>query len=583
MNSYQSAKEEIKRAADIAELIGQFVQLKKTGQNYVGLCPFHSEKDPSFTVSPAKQMFHCFGCKKGGDIFAFWMEYHKMTFPQVLRDLADRYHITLPEKQLTPSERGKMELRELLFKINEAASEYFHHLITKSGEGNPGREYLHKRSIPEEIISEFRLGYAPDEWDGLIGFLRRKKIDMKKAEQAGLVIPKKNRGYYDRFRGRVIFPIFNLRRQIVGFGGRVLDDSLPKYLNTPETPVFQKGECLYGLHASYKPIRASRRAVVVEGYTDVLALKRHGFHEAVATLGTALTRHHIRILKGYASEAVVVFDSDAAGEAAAIRSLSFFLNEGLSARVTVLPEGHDPDSFVNTNGLNGFLDLLKSSVPMFDFYLDSKLSQSGSGVEGQVSILKEILPVFSELKNAAQQALYLRRLSQKMGIAESAVLAELRSWQTRHSWKGANESLRERLSASVVKRTDDLHLLNLFIHYPKTMDRLMTIDYKVLLSDPVVIRIFDSVQEIYAGERDIKPEDVLDRLRGDSARERFREAMLSAPICPSDMVEQALNEFEAKIQKINLSQSINEAKERGDIEGLNQLLKSKSNRQGQRL
>ena len=277
---------------------------------------------------------------------------------------------------------------------------------------------------------------------------------------------------------------------------------------------------------------------------------------------------------------MVVFDSDAAGEAAAIRSLSFFLNEGLSARVTVLPEGHDPDSFVNKNGLNGFLDLLKSSVPMFDFYLDSKLSQLGNGIEGQVSILKEILPVFSELKNAAQQALYLRRLSQKMGIAESAVLAELRSWQTRHSWKGANDSLRERLSASVVKRTDDIHLLNLFIHYPKTMDKLMNIDYKVLLSDPVVIKIFDSVQEIYTGERDITPEDVLDRLSEGSARERFREAMLSAPICPSDMVEQALSEFEAKIHKINLSQSINEAKERGDIEGLNQLLKLKSEAQG---
>jgi DNA primase len=583
MNSHQSAKEELKRAADIVELIGQFVQLKKAGQNHVGLCPFHSEKAPSFTVSPAKQMFHCFGCKKGGDVFAFWMEYHKVSFPQALRDLADRYHITLPEKQLTPSEKRKTELRELLFKINERAAEYFHHVLKKSEKGKPGIAYLGKRSIPEQIISEFRLGYAPDEWDGLIGFLKRAKVDMEKAVQAGLIIPKKNSGYYDRFRGRVIFPIFNLRQQIVGFGGRVLDDSLPKYLNSPETTIFHKSECLYGLHASHKPIRESNRAVVVEGYTDVLALKRHGFHEAVATLGTALTREHIRTLKGYANQAVVVFDSDAAGEAAAIKSLSFFLNEGLSARVMVLPEGDDPDSFVNKNGLNDFLDLLSGSIPMFDFYLDRKLAHMGDGVEGQVSVLKEILPVLSELKNAAQQSLYLKRLSQKTGITESAVSAELRNWQTYHSWKVDNDGLGERLSASKVKKIDDLHLLNLFVHYPQTIDRLMNLDYKVLLSDPVVIGIFESVEEICTGEEDIKPANILERLEGDSTKERFRETMLSAPIYPHDMVEQALNEFEAKIHRIRRSESINKAREQGDIEGLNQLLKSKGNRQGQTL
>jgi len=330
MDPYQSAKEEIKRAADIAELIGQYVQLKKAGLNHVGLCPFHSEKDPSFTVSPSKQMFHCFGCKKGGDIFDFWMEYHKVSFAQAMRDLAGRYHVTLPERELTPSQRRKMELSELLFKINGTAAEYFHHVLTKSEKGRSGRAYLDKRSIDKDVIREFMLGYATEEWDGLTAFLKRKKVDMNKAAQAGLIIAKKNGGYYDRFRGRVLFPIYNLRKQIMGFGGRVLDDSLPKYLNTPETPVFHKGELLYGLHAAYQSIRESNRAVIVEGYTDVLALKKHGFNEAVATLGTALTRDHIRKLKGYTKEAVVVFDADAAGKGAAIKSLPLFLNEGLS-------------------------------------------------------------------------------------------------------------------------------------------------------------------------------------------------------------------------------------------------------------
>jgi DNA primase len=578
MGDYQSAKEEVRRAADIVELIGQFVQLRKAGQNYVGLCPFHSEKDPSFTVSPSRQMFHCFGCKKGGDVFSFWMDYHKVAFPQALKDLADRYQVSLPEKPLTPFEREKMELKELLFKLNGIAAEYFHGILTRSEKGGPGRTYFDKRSIPKETILEFTLGYAPDEWDGLVRFFETKKMDLGKAAQAGLLIPRKNGGYYDRFRGRIIFPILNLRQQIVGFGGRVLDDSLPKYVNTPETPIFHKGESLYGLHVAYKSIRDSGRAVVVEGYTDVLALSRHGFDQAVATLGTALTRDHVRRLKGYAKEAVVVFDADSAGKAAAIKSLSSFMNEGLSSRVTVLPEGNDPDTYVNKNGLDSFLALLDTSLPMFEYYLDLKLSQTGDEVEGQVSALKEILPVLGELNNASQQSLYVRRLSEKLGVSESAVLEELGSWQRHHAWRGDEGDLRERLSASKAKNIDDFHLLNLFIHYPHTMERLMDLDCKVLLSDPVVRGIFDSLHEIHGREGRMAPADILERLPGDSARERFREAMLSSPIYPNDMVEQALDEFEAKIQKIKLAESNIKAIQEGDLERSNRILELKRKR-----
>ncbi len=578
MGDYESAKEEVRRAADIVELIGQFVQLRKAGQNYVGLCPFHSEKDPSFTVSPSRQMFHCFGCKKGGDIFSFWMDYHKVAFPQALKDLADRYRVPLPEKPVTPFEKEKMELNELLFKLNGMAADYFHGILTRSEKGRPGRAYFDKRSITKETILEFGLGYAPDEWDGLVRYFERKRMDLGKAAQAGLLIPRKNGGYYDRFRGRIIFPILNLRQQIVGFGGRVLDDSLPKYVNTPETPIFHKGEFLYGLHVAYKSIRDSERAVVVEGYTDVLALRRHGFEEAVATLGTALTREHARRLKGYAKEAVVVFDADSAGKAAALKSLSSFMNEGLSSRVTVLPEGNDPDSYVNNNGLSSFLALLDASVPMFEYYLDLKLSHKGDEVEGQVSILKEILPVLGELNNASQQSLYVRRLSEKLGVTESVVLKELGTWQKHHSWKGDESLLRERLSASKAKNVDDFHLLNLIIHYPHTMERLMDLDCKVLLSDPVVRGIFDSLYEIHGSEGKMAPADILERLQGDSARGRFREVMLSSPIYPNDMVEQALDEFEAKIHKIKLAESNIEAIQEGDLERSNRILELKRKR-----
>jgi DNA primase len=580
MESFQSAKEEVKRAADIVELIGQYVQIKKAGQNYIGLCPFHSEKDPSFTVSPSKQMFHCFGCKKGGDVFAFWMEYHKVPFPQALKDLADRYQVSLPEKPLSPFEKEKMELKTSLLEINRVAAEYFHGMLIRSEKGGPGRAYFARRSIPREVIREFSLGYVPDEWDGLVGYLRGKKMNLDKAAQSGLVIPKKNGGYYDRFRGRVIFPIFNMRQQIVGFGGRVLDDSLPKYINTPETPIFHKGGFLYGLHASHKSIRDNGRAVIVEGYTDVLALRRSGFQEVAGTLGTALTREHIRSLKGYAEEAVVVFDSDSAGKAAAIKSLSSFMNEGLSSRVMVLPEGDDPDSYLSKNELSSFLALLEGAVPMFDYYLDSKLAQGGDAVERQVDLLNEVLPVLAELDQVSQQSLYLRRLSERLGIAESIIRTELQNWHKHHMGEAPKNDLRERLSISRAKNVDDLYLLNVLIHHPQAINRLMKLDYRVILSDPVVVGIFDAIHEVYTEKGVRTPSDVLGLLKDEQAREQFREAMLTPPIFGDERVEQALNGFEDKIHGIKMTESKIRAAQQGDLEGLNRILELKREREG---
>ncbi|MFC1531972.1 DNA primase [Thermodesulfobacteriota bacterium] len=577
MDSYQSAKEEIKRTANIAELIGQYVQLKKTGQNYVGLCPFHGEKDPSFTVSPSKQMFHCFGCKKGGDIFKFWMEYHKVSFPQAMKDLAEKYRVTLPERKLTPSQRKNKELRELLFEINMTAADYFHHILIKTNRGRPGREYLEKRSLDEDVIKGFTLGYAPVEWDDLTRFLKSKRVDMDKAVKAGLIIPNKNGGYYDRFRGRVVFPIFNLQNQVTGFGGRVLDESLPKYLNTPETPIFHKGELLYGLHAAYQPIRESGRAVIVEGYTDVLALKRHGFNEAVATLGTALTIEHIRKLKGYTKEVVVVFDSDTAGKGATIKSLPLFLNEGLSSRVMVLPEDEDPDSYINRRGLKAFLERLDNSIPMFEFYLDLKISQVNEGVEGQVDLLKEIIPVLSDLNSDSHRSLYIRRLSEKSGIAESIALSELRNLRASRPGEEYEKVLRKNLSRLRMEPSPERDLLSLMVHYPRVMSSFIDSDYQVLLSDPNIKEIFRCMDETYRDESNIESNKIFEKLEDESAREKFREVMLSPPICPEEALEQAVNEFKNKISKVRISKSLRETI--GDVERSTPLLNMVKDRQ----
>ena len=575
MESYQAAKEDIKRSADIVELIGQYVQLKKAGLNHIGLCPFHGDKDPSFTVSHTKQRFHCFGCKKGGDVFTFWMEYHKVSFPQALKDLAERYNIVLPEKKMTPSQRRALDLKEMLYRINSAASGYFNYILEKTGKGNRGIEYFEKRSINLDIVSKFKLGYALEEWDSLVSFLSKKNVDLEKAEKAGLIIPKKNGGYYDRFRGRVIFPIFDMEGRVAGFGGRVLDNSLPKYLNTPETPVFHKGELLYGLNTAFTNIRETGRVIIVEGYTDVLALNRHGFHEAVATLGTALTQSHIRKLKGFTKEIIVVFDSDAAGKNAAIKSLPLFLNEGLTARVMILPEGDDPDTFINNKGLDAFLDLLEKSVSMFDFYIDAKQFEMESGVTGQIELLNEVIPVMAQITSELQRSVYVKHLCEKCGIQESIIHDELARQSKTGAIKDNKKNLESKINGSRVKSLKEYHLLNLLIHFPETADRILRDDFRLLISDSVVVKIFDKLAEIYRLDQEMVPEKVLESMQEGAEREIFNEVMLSDPIFKKDNVKQAVADFEKRIQRILIQKSIIEAKDSGNIEKINEVYKLK--------
>ncbi len=574
MVSNQSAKEEIRRTADIVELIGQFVKLRKAGRNYVGLCPFHAEKEPSFTISPERQTFHCFGCKRGGDIFSFWMEYHSATFPEALRDLAEKYNVTISGGYSRSEEMERAAQREALFKINEKAAFYFQRVLNNRKKGAPARKYFEKRLLPDEMISDSRLGYAPDEWDGLKGFFQSEKVGLDNVARAGLIVPRKGGGYYDRFRNRVIFPIFDLRQQVVGFGGRVLDNSLPKYLNTPENPVFHKGEFLYGLNASHKPIREKGRAVIVEGYMDWLALRKHGIGEVVATLGTALTERHVRKLKGYAGEAIIVFDADEAGKTAAIKSLPIFSNEGLSVRAVVLPEGHDPDSFVNANGSARFVELLDQAPAMFDFFLEQKMVRRESDVEAKVRLLKEILPIMSEFHDSTQRSLYVRRLSEWIGIKEEVLWDQLRALEKTRTASAVGSDVRNRLEASKVeKRFDDLHLLNLLIHYPDAAPRLVDCEWKILLSDAAVMEIVDTFFQKYSQEGSFSPQDLLESLESDDARKQYSEALVEAPHYTKQEVDLAVAEIRGKANQKMLSASIRKA--RGDAEALNQILELK--------
>lgn len=416
---------DVRNAADIVDLISEYVVLKKVGKNFLGLCPFHAEKTPSFTVSPEKQIFHCFGCGQGGNVFNFVMQYQNLSFPEAVRFVAKKYGIEISARNMSAAQKRKFAQREKLFQINEDAVDYFRKALVDTSSGERGRKYLAKRRMTPEVIERFWLGYAPMGWNNIVRYFSSKKVPLDDVETTGLVIAKKG-GYYDRFRDRIIFPILDIDQRVVGFGGRSLDNSLPKYLNSPETPVYHKRSILYGLHANKEMCRKAGSVFIVEGYFDLLSLYCHGIKNVVATLGTALTQEHLRILKGYAREFILVFDSDNAGIKAAERSLSLFAEEKANIRIVILPEGRDPDSYVFEVGSEGFLRRVERALGIMEFLIASAIDKYGLSPEGKIRIVDALKGPLRSLANGVSRSVYVRDLSERLNIDESVILREIR-------------------------------------------------------------------------------------------------------------------------------------------------------------
>jgi DNA primase len=418
---------EILNASDIVDIVSESVILKNSGLNIFGLCPFHSEKTPSFSVNAGKQIFHCFGCSAGGNSLSFVMKYHGITFPEAARMLARKYNITLETESIDPAKRKLIQTKESLFRLNKKVMTFYSGFINDKSRGQVVRTYLEKRGMTKETIDKFQLGYSPDQWDSTVGFLKQEKVTRKVAANSGLIMDRKQgNGHYDRFRNRLMFPIFDINMQVAGFGGRVMDDSMPKYMNSPETPVYSKSRMLYGLHAAKQYCRLKGVVYIVEGYFDFLSLYQNGIKNAVASLGTALTREHVRILKGYASKMVLVFDSDDAGINAAKRSIHIFMKEGVDTRILVLPEKNDPDSFVMKNGKDAFNSLAKEAKTVMQFLLGLAMDTHGLTVEGRIKILDEMKQHLALIQDSALRSLYVRELAETLNIDEKAVLEKVR-------------------------------------------------------------------------------------------------------------------------------------------------------------
>jgi len=483
----EDAVDRVRSGTDIVELISEYVALKRTGANYLGLCPFHSEKTPSFTVSPSKQIFHCFGCGAGGDALGFLMRRENYTFPEAIKRLADRAGIPLPEpKTGRPQDKGETEA---LLRVNEEALAFFVDGLWKSKEGEKARRYLAGRGMTEELSHEFSLGYSLPAWDGLLKRLEKNGLPALTAEKAGLLLKKSSgQGFYDRFRDRVMFPIRDPRGRVIGFGGRSMGDEMPKYLNSPETPLFRKGETLYLMDVAAEHVRKRGYAVVVEGYFDAIACHRAGVKNAVATLGTALTPMHLRLLGRSCKKVMLVFDSDAAGQKAAERSLDVFLGTEMVAKVAMLPEGDDPDSLVVRDGPEGLAERLRSSEGLMDFVIKRKAAGAES-IEDKVASAKALTGILARIKNSVERSHYVKKAASELGVEEAALVEEL----NKELRKTAVFKAPDRQAFSPPNRIEE-SLLHVMLHYPEVADEvraaLSADDFSDTRLRPVAAKIF---------------------------------------------------------------------------------------------
>jgi len=416
-------------------------------------------------VNEGKQIFHCFGCGEGGDVFTFLMKVGHFSFPQAVEELAKRYGVKLPRREPSPTQKKEMAKRELLFQINQMASEYFHDLLIRRREGEEGRKYLSQRGLGEEIIKEHRLGYSLERWDGLVQFLSERKVPLEMAWELGLILPKKREGWYDLFRRRIIFPIFDLHQRVIGFGGRIIGEGEPKYINSSESSVYHKGEILYGLHMAKRYASEKDYVIIVEGYFDLLTLHQYGLKHSVATLGTALTTQHIRILKRYTKNFITVFDPDQAGVQATLRSLPLFLEEEVVGKALILPKGEDPDVFLRKGKLEDFEKRVAEAVPLIDFFIEWLMkTYDVKSIDGKVKIAEEGISLIQKIPGKIRRNFYMKTLADKLDLQESLLYEMLRSSSEARIRPG--EKLQKPFVETSFPKSEEM-VVRLMVHRPE--------------------------------------------------------------------------------------------------------------------
>ncbi len=567
----------VKDAADILEIIGESVSLKKTGVNYKGLCPFHSEKTPSFTVNPSRQYFHCFGCSEGGNVFSFVMKSQSMSFVEVVKYLANRYNIALPERALSSKEHEDARKKKIIYDINRLAAKTFHEFLLNDPQAARARQYIKERAIPDEIVETFELGYAPAGWNFLKQVLR--DFDAQDIMAAGLVAQGK-RGTYDRFRDRIVSPIFNHNGKHIGFSGRILGEGQPKYLNTQDSLVFNKSRVLLGLFQNKEAIRIAKKCLLVEGNFDLMALASQGIRNVAAPMGTAMTMQHVRSLKGYVEEVVLLFDGDEPGIKAAMRSVPLFLSARLAAKVVILPPEHDPDTFVREYGSAGLEKKVAEANSLPDFIFDYLQNKYTLSLEGKGRIIDDLKPIISAISDdSLQRTLFVSHFSKKLGLQSEQLLGQFakvvrgpQPKQDEPPW--VNEA--EADNNLLVERKFYLpkveqQLLGFLIIYPEYLSRFVDAGVSDAVNSTSGQIIFRYIQEIVQGNQG-DPERLMDLVQGPE-RGFVSEQLISVPSSDEDEVEAEvsekiswLQENQLRRQMKELTAQISEAQKQGDDE-----------------
>ncbi len=516
----ESTVNEVSERADILEVIGKYVHLKKAGRNFVGLCPFHSEKTPSFSVNPEMGIFKCFGCGKGGTVISFLMEIEGMSFVDAIRELGDLYGIRI--ETTTPASRDKEDKREKIFSMNRDAERYYIDNL-KVAEGKKAIDYLKMRGLVGETAKLFKIGYALSKWDGLIDHFRKKKIGPDLLIDAGLALGG-DRGLYDRFRDRIIFPIRDHRERVLGFGGRIIDHGEPKYMNSPETMIYHKGEVLYGLDITREDIRRVGYAIVVEGYLDLIALYQAGIKNVAATLGTTLTKEHLKTINRYTREVILLFDADEAGGKAAERALPLFGEGKIFGRAAFLPDGEDPDTFIQKRGAAHFSEVVKGAPDIFDFCIERILKRHDLNTAKGVSLaLEEAAQAIGFLRAPHQSDRYIKNLAARLGVREESIREKLYSFKKTRNLRGYQDNMGERSSIENFNPPkDELNIFRMASNYPGILkDSGFTKEHLECFENDILMVLIEDILNLDSIDDEINIAKLLSSEKYDKIREKI--------------------------------------------------------------
>ncbi len=529
MNGYipHEIVEEVKHRTDIVDLISEFVTLKKAGRHYVGLCPFHKEKAPSFTVNPEKQIYRCYGCGEGGNVYSFLMKVNTCTFPEAVRHLAARAGIEIPLRRMTAGEKRKHSERENLLALHRMTAEYYRRNFS-SEKGRIARDYLDARGVGASLIETFQIGYAPEGWGNLRSYFAASKISQGLAEKAGLLVVKNESACYDRFRNRLMLPIENVNGDVVAFGGRALGGEEPKYLNSPESPLYIKGDNLYGLYRTKGDIQRSDGCIIVEGYFDLLSLWNAGIRNVVATLGTALTPRQVELLRRFTRNVVLLYDGDAGGRTAIERSLPLFLEAEVRARIVPLPEGHDPDDYVRTHGRDAMDELIAHAPSMVDYYIDSVMGDNRS-MEEQTVLAGRAISLISAISDVIQRNLFIKRVAEKLGLDESLIKDRVKKAPTKRSAEVPNVKPHAEPAAGRLEPIE-LYGLYLMVEYSHKIPLIQNERILGFFTDPRLKAAAERVCAAYDNRQAVTISDIADSMDDRAVRDALLKlAMEDSP------------------------------------------------------